>query len=193
MENIPMEKSRILIIDDDKGICQSLAIILNQLGYLTTITEDGPSGIEAARIEEYKLILLDVVMPNMDGLETLKTIKEIAPASRVVMMTGFAVADHIAQAIYAGVDGVLYKPFDVDVVVNNLLSDDIVLIFEGYLQSAWDRIFPVVGSLSTKFIFKKAYARAFGEGHFRRTSNLVIKVSLWIIFVSIIRSWILKS
>ena len=57
-----MEKSRILIIDDDKGICQSLAIILNQLGYLTTITEDGPSGIEAARIEEYKLILLDVVM-----------------------------------------------------------------------------------------------------------------------------------
>jgi len=157
------EKANILIVDDDLDLGKSLEIILRREGYQVLTVSSGAQAMEAIRKQFFELILIDVVMPDMNGIETLKKIREISPQTRMVMMTGFAVASLVGKAIKVGVDGVLYKPFDVSVVLESLLSEDIICIFEGYLQAAWERIVPVVGSLSAQLIFQRAFSRAFGK------------------------------
>lgn len=165
-------KKHILIVDDDDDLRNSLSIILKQQGTQVTTMADGQSALAAAKTTSFDLILIDVVMPDMNGLETLKVLRGIAPQSRMVMMTGFAVADVIKKAIKFGVDGVLYKPFDVSVVVNNLLSKDILVVFEGYLQSAWDRILPILGVMSAKLVFERAFSSSFGEKSLSMNLNI---------------------
>jgi len=157
------KKSHILIVDDDKDLCQSLAIILKRQGMLVTTVEDGVGAIQAVQHDDFDLILIDLVMPDMNGLETLKALKETAPNSRMVMMTGFAVAGLVAEAIKVGVDGVLYKPFDVNLIIKNLWSENLPRLFEGYLQSVWERIEPVVGAQTAQLIFSQSVDRLLQE------------------------------
>lgn len=157
------KQAHILIVDDDADLCKSLEIILKRQGLSVTTAEGGEAAIAAVEETNFSLILIDVVMPDMNGLEVLKALKTIAPDSRMVMMTGFVVADLIKNAIRLGVDGVLYKPFDVEVVARSLLSEDVVVVFEGYLQSVWDRILPIVGAISAGLVFERAFGHAFGE------------------------------
>ncbi|MBC8508850.1 MAG: response regulator [Chloroflexi bacterium] len=155
--------THILIVDDDIDLCKSLEIILRREGYPVETVVSGLQAIDLVQQKTFELILIDVVIPDLNGVETLKIIHELSPQSRIVMMTGFAVADLVSEAIQLGVDGVLYKPFNVDVVLNNLLSEDIINVFEGYLQAAWERIMPVIGVLSAQMIFQRAFSQAFGE------------------------------
>lgn len=157
------KKAQILVVDDDVDLCKSLEIILKRNGYQVMTVHNGLQAVEIVQKNKFELILIDVVMPDMDGLATLKELHDITPGSRLVMMTGFSVSNLVGEAVKVGVDGVLIKPFDVDVVLNKLLKEDIVLIFEGYLQAAWARIKPVVGSLSAVLIFQRAFSFAFGE------------------------------
>jgi CheY-like chemotaxis protein len=154
-------KKNILIVDDDKNLRRSLAITLNYKGFNASTVESGQNAIKAVGKDDFDLILIDVIMPDMNGLETLRALKEISPGTRVVMMTGFAVADLVTEAIKTGVDGVLYKPFDVSLVMKNLLSQDVFQLFEGYLQSVWDRICPVIGPQSAHLIFNQSVEKVF--------------------------------
>ena len=155
--------SRILIVDDDKDLCMSLAIILNRQGLSVTTANDGQSAIAASKENDFDLILIDVIMPSMNGLDTLLALNEFAPNARKVMMTGFAVTGLVAGAINAGIDGVLYKPFNVDLVVKNILGEDLIQVFEGYLQSVWDRIVPVTGIPTAQLIFNQSIEKTFTE------------------------------
>lgn len=155
--------SRILIVDDDLDLCQSLMLILNRQGFETASVQTGLQAREKVLESTFDLILIDMVMPELNGLETLKVLNEIAPNTRMVMMTGFAVAGLVAQAIQAGVDGVLYKPFNVDIVINNLVSNDILQLFEGYLQTVWERIVPVVGTPTAQLIFSQSVEKIVRE------------------------------
>ena len=156
-------KKNILIVDDDRNLRRSLAITLNYQGFNASTVESGHDAIQAVKEDDFDLILIDVIMPDMNGLETLQALKEISPGARVVMMTGFAVADLVTLAIKPGVDGVLYKPFDVDLVMKNLLSQDIFQLFEGHLQSVWDRICPVIGPQSAHLIFSQSVEKVFQQ------------------------------
>ena len=160
--------AHILIVDDDLDLCRSLAIILNRQGFVTTTVENGREAIEAVKKDDFELILIDVVMPDLNGLEVLKELKELAPESKMVMMTGFAVAGLVGEAIMVGVDGVLYKPFDVDVIVKSILSDDPLQLFEGYLQTVWDRIVPITGESTAQMIFSKSIDVIIKESGSRR-------------------------
>jgi ActR/RegA family two-component response regulator len=147
---------KILIIDDDLDLSKSLAIILKHHGFRAITAEGGHRAIEAVSKDDFELILIDMVMPEINGLETLKKLKELAPKSQMVMMTGFAVAGLVGEAIKIGVDGVLFKPFDVDVVVKGLISRDPIQLFEGYLQTIWARIAPVIGESTAQMVFSKS-------------------------------------
>ena len=113
------QQQRILIVDDDPGMCETLADILEAKGYLVRTSLDGPSAIERMKAEPYDLILIDVMMPGMNGVETLREIKSLRPDAMAVIMTGRSQLEGVvSEALWSGVDGVLYKPFDVDSVID---------------------------------------------------------------------------
>ena len=106
-------KPRILIVDDEPGICRTTAVILELKGYAVTTAKDGHEAI--ARVEEgpFDMILLDIRMPDMDGVETHRRIKRIQPETVAVMMTAYADEKLILQARDEGAYDVIPKPLDI--------------------------------------------------------------------------------
>ncbi|MCK4449948.1 MAG: response regulator, partial [Anaerolineae bacterium] len=111
------DKVSILIVDDDAGMCETLFDIMEDKGYRTVIALDGYEAIQKVKEMDFDVILLDIKMPGMDGVETFKQIKGIQPDAAVVMMTAYAVEDLIKDALFEGAYGVLYKPFDIEEVI----------------------------------------------------------------------------
>jgi len=111
-------KANILIIDDDVRLCEALANSLEARGYSSVFVNDGSKAIEAMRQGRFSLVLIDVMMPGMNGVETLREIKSIDPHVTALLMSGRTTFEGIvSEALWAGVDGMLYKPFDVDTIV----------------------------------------------------------------------------
>lgn len=111
-------KASILIVDDDRGMGETLLDIMEDMGYDADVAEDGFEAIEKAKSGTFDLVLMDIEMPGMDGVETFKEIRKILPEINVVMMTAYAVEDLIAEALREGAYGVLYKPLDIEKVLN---------------------------------------------------------------------------
>ncbi len=78
----------ILIVDDEPGILNSLGKILEDEGYEVAVAKSGSEALKLVATEPPDLVLLDIWMPEMDGLETLKRLRELAPRIQVVMMSG---------------------------------------------------------------------------------------------------------
>jgi general secretion pathway protein E len=112
------EKASVLIVDDDVNLCETLADILEETGYRVAVAHDGPKAIEEVKGQHFDLALIDIVMPDMNGVETLRRIKAIAPRLTTMLITGHtALGDSVSEAIEVGVDGVLYKPLDINAIV----------------------------------------------------------------------------
>lgn len=150
-------------MDDDASLCRTLSLILNRKGYEVTTVEDGERAVAEAKSGDFDLILIDVLMPGKSGLDTLRELKEVAPKTRMVMMTGYAVSGLVGEAMQIGVDGVLYKPFDVEVVVDTLMSQDVIRLYEGYFKTIWDRMMPVLGPVATRTVFSETLKAAAGR------------------------------
>jgi CheY-like chemotaxis protein len=152
-------KTRVLIVDDDVSLCRTLSLILTRKGHEVVTVEDGTSAIEAARQGPFDLIFIDVLMPGMGGVDTLRELKAVTPQTQMAMMTGYAVAGLVTEAVKAGVDGVLYKPFDVEIVLDMLMSEDVLRLYEGYLTTVWQRITPILGARTAQGVFSGPVAR----------------------------------
>ncbi len=108
----------ILIVDDDAGMCETLADVLEIKGYNVDTAQDGRMALQMLRQREYDLILIDIMMPGMNGIETLQQIKAIRPNVLTLIMTGHSQLEgFVSEALWSGVDGVLYKPFEIDDVI----------------------------------------------------------------------------
>ncbi|MGA1868744.1 MAG: sigma-54-dependent transcriptional regulator [bacterium] len=116
---------RILVIDDDPGIGKYLSTMLTREGYLVSFTIEPQDGIEKIRTHSYDLVMIDIKMSSMDGIEVLKAIKEVNPAINIIMMTAFASTKSAVQSIKDGADDYITKPFksikDVLIVIENTL------------------------------------------------------------------------
>jgi len=108
----------VLIVDDDTNFNKTLSSILKKMGYATTTAEDGMRAIELVKERPFDVILMDIKMPVMNGVEAYKIIKQIRPAAVVIFMTAFSVEDLVKEAIREGAYAVIKKPFDIDAVVN---------------------------------------------------------------------------
>lgn len=106
------EKLRMLIVDDNEEFCQNLADIMEMKGYRVATTQDGFKAIDMVKQANFDLVLMDVKMPVMNGVETFKKIKEIAPLLPVVMVTAYQVEELIREALREGAFGCLNKPLD---------------------------------------------------------------------------------
>lgn len=106
-----MEKARILICDDEAGVRQSLQLILDR-DYLLAFATNGQEAINHLKKHPTDLLISDIKMPRMSGLDALQRIKRARPRVRVLMISGYESSDVAAQAIHLGADDYLTKPFD---------------------------------------------------------------------------------
>ena len=114
---------RILIADDHQGTQRALQLVLRWLQCGSDVVENGREALEAVRSREYDVILMDVVMPCMDGLEATRQIRQerrFAPRPRIVGMSADAAPDVRDIGLAAGMDEFLPKPIDLDSLIRNL-------------------------------------------------------------------------
>ncbi len=102
----------ILVVDDEEVIREFLRRYLTLHGAAVDTASSGPQAIEKAGQRRYSLFFLDVRMPQMDGLETLRELRKLHQDAACVMMTGYAVDDILQQARAEGVLMAIKKPFD---------------------------------------------------------------------------------
>jgi DNA-binding NtrC family response regulator len=107
------ENARILVVDDEPMVCLSLTNWLKEENYFAVSVLDGASAVKAVSEEKWDVILLDLKMPGMDGMEALRRIKEIAPQTVVVMMTAYSSVASSVQAMKDGAYDYIVKPLDV--------------------------------------------------------------------------------
>jgi DNA-binding NtrC family response regulator len=107
-------KSKVLIVDDEDVVREFLERFFVQKGMEVALAESGERAMELARREKFDLAFLDVRMPKLNGLETLKELKVISPDTTYVMMTGYAVDDLLREAERHGAASSIKKPFDIN-------------------------------------------------------------------------------
>ncbi|MHB8155855.1 MAG: sigma-54-dependent transcriptional regulator [Desulfocucumaceae bacterium] len=120
---------KILIIDDEEHMCWALERAMKQEGYQVLTATRGVSGLELIKEEAPSLIILDLKMPEMDGMEVLKRAKEINPKLPVIMLTAHGTIETAIEAMKMGATDYLTKPFDLDelklVVKQNLVMSQL--------------------------------------------------------------------
>ncbi len=105
--------SLILIIDDDKQLCRSFAKILSHEGYRVEIVHTGRAGIEGVEVAQPDLVILDIRLPDMNGIQVFDAIHHSFPKVPVIIITAFGTTETAIGAIRNGAYDYIYKPFDV--------------------------------------------------------------------------------
>ena len=109
--------ARILIVDDDESIGKVLATILEDEGYTVDIAENGEKAIKKSEEEFYNLALIDIRLPDMEGIELLTRMKDTTPKMRKIIITGYPSIQNAIEAVNRGADAYIVKPFDMDKVL----------------------------------------------------------------------------
>ena len=104
----------VLIVDDNSELCETLADILEMPGFYVESAKGGEEGIKRVKERFFDVVLMDVKLPRMNGVEAFKTIKKISPKTRAIMMTAYAVEELIKEALNECAFAVLHKPFEMD-------------------------------------------------------------------------------
>jgi DNA-binding NtrC family response regulator len=108
------DKPRILLIDDEAIALSNLSHVLEREGYDVTACKDGESGLAEMQSTEFDLVLTDIRMPGIDGMDVLRHIRESTPDVPVIMITGHASLDSAVDAMKAGAYHYIAKPFRLD-------------------------------------------------------------------------------
>lgn len=110
-------KNTILVVDDDVGVRDVLRSMLEAAGYRVLLAENGKEAMKALKAEEADLILTDLVMPEQEGIETIKALRQEYPGIRVIAMSGAFGGDYLRIAAYLGAHGTLAKPIQMDALL----------------------------------------------------------------------------
>lgn len=106
------EKRRILVVDDEDALRTVLSAELHSEGYDVGTAADGMEALAELQKAAYDLVLLDIKMPNMNGFEVLKVIKEKYAGTKVIMLTGFADLKNAIESKKLGAEDFVSKPYD---------------------------------------------------------------------------------
>ena len=112
------KQSKILIVDDDENIRNTVKVILEDEGYFVDTAASGGEAIQKTQKTTYNIALLDIRLPDMEGVELLKLIKEGVPRTRKIMVTGYPSMQNAIAALNKNADAYLIKPVDIE----NLLA-----------------------------------------------------------------------
>lgn len=119
-----MEAPKILIVDDNKDFADVFCDILRSHNYKSESCYGGEEAIQKVQDNPCDIMFLDIRMPQMDGIETLKEIKRIRPDTTVIMMTGYSVDDMVHKAVEEKASDIVYKPFEIDKILS-LIKDSV--------------------------------------------------------------------
>lgn len=111
---------RVLLVDDEKIMVKYLSRRLANKGFDIRTAYSGPAALDALKEAEFDVVLLDVLMPEMDGIATLKEIKNFKPETEVIMLTGHACVEVGVEGMKAGAFNYLMKPFDPNELVSEI-------------------------------------------------------------------------
>ena len=108
------EPPRLLLVEDDRENALMLKEVLSNWGYAVTTAYGGPEALRFAKSEPFEVVLADIRMPDVGGLQVLREIRQLRPLTQVVMMTGFGSVDTAVEAMKAGAFDYVSKPFKFD-------------------------------------------------------------------------------
>jgi DNA-binding NtrC family response regulator len=108
-----MEEMKLMLVDDEERFLSTTQKLLSKKGYDVLIASSGAEALEKLRLHNIHVVVLDVKMPGMDGMETLKAIKKTFPLVEVIMLTGHATVESAVDGLKSGATDYLMKPTDV--------------------------------------------------------------------------------
>jgi DNA-binding NtrC family response regulator len=126
-------KKYLLVVDDQINLLTTLKFIFEDSGFEVTMVSSGIQAIEKIKEINYDLALLDINMPEMDGLDTFREIKKTSPSTAVVMMTGNKENMQVKKCLEEGAITVVYKPFSVNKLIElmgEVMSRPVVLVVD---------------------------------------------------------------
>jgi two-component system, NtrC family, response regulator HydG len=102
---------KILVVDDQKNMRATTAILLRQAGHVVEEAEDGAAAMQHLQHETFDVVLTDLRMPNVDGMELLRSVQQVSPETQVIVMTAYGTIESAVDAIRRGAYDFLAKPF----------------------------------------------------------------------------------
>jgi two-component system, cell cycle response regulator CtrA len=103
---------RVLLIEDDSSAAKSIELMLKSEGYIVDITDQGEDGLEIGKLYDYDIIILDLMLPDMDGYEVLKRLRAGKINTPILILSGLSELDNKIKGLGIGADDYLTKPFD---------------------------------------------------------------------------------
>ena len=105
------EEYKVLIVDEDEVVLSSLEKLLKQEGYSVVTTQSTEKAFEKIKAQKFHIVVTNIVMPQMDGIELLKEIRKYDPMTQIIMMTEHSTMDKVLSSLEYGANDYIYKPF----------------------------------------------------------------------------------
>lgn len=158
-----MASERILIVDDEDGMRRLLGRVLSREGYETTTVASGAEALQHVARERFDLVVTDIKMPEMDGLELLAELKEYEPSLPIIVMTAYGTVENAVQALRSGAYDYLAKPFETDEIkltVAKALERERLLAENRYLHEELEGRYDFSGIIGGSPAMKQVYEMA---------------------------------
>ncbi len=140
--------SKILVIDDQRSIRSTLKDILEMEGHTVVLAEDGAQGVEAFAADSFDVVLTDIKMPNMDGMEVLDKIMETRPDCPVIMISGHGDIDTAVESIKKGAYDFIQKPLDLNrllITIKNAVEKGALVVDNKALKKKIEHKYDMIG------------------------------------------------
>jgi DNA-binding NtrC family response regulator len=140
--------SKILVIDDEKAIRNTLKDVLEYEKYEVDLAENGTAGIELFSVNSYDVVLCDIKMQKMDGIEVLQKLMDISPVTPVIMISGHGNIDTAVEAIKKGAYDFLEKPLDLNrllITIRNAMYKSTLITQTQVLKNKVSKMYEIVG------------------------------------------------
>ncbi len=147
-----MANARLLIVEDDPQMRRILSEMLAEEGYKVSSVGSGKEAIEKVKGNGFDVVVADIIMPGMDGMDVLKEVKKLEPQIHVIMITAFATIENAVEAIKNGASDYIAKPFkiaEVEVAIKRVLEET---KFQKVIKEKF--IYSADASLGTDFTIK---------------------------------------
>ena len=108
------ERARVLVVDDDESVRRSLEAVLKEEGYTVDIAENGQEAVEKSKASFYDLALVDLRLPDMQGIRLLTEMRETVPKMVKIIITGYPSLENAIEAVNRGADGYMTKPYTME-------------------------------------------------------------------------------
>ena len=103
---------RVLLVEDDSSTAKSIELMLKSEGYIIDTTDLGEDGVEIGKLYDYDIIILDLMLPDMDGYDVLKDLRAAKVETPILILSGLTELDNKLKGLWYGADDYLTKPFD---------------------------------------------------------------------------------